>query len=195
MKKVDRSELLSLAAYEEIRPHFRARMIQVKARRRMNLGDHMSLVFENHDTMLLQVQEMLRTERITDEQAIAHELETYNELVPAPGNLSATLFIEYDDVAERARMLQRLASLRSAVKLVIGEAELGARFATHHGEELDRLPAVNYLTFEAGDTRATRAAQLRERGIPAQIVVTHPDYQVQVALPNELREELARDLE
>ena len=63
MKKVDRSELLSFAAYEEIRPHFRARMIEAKQRRRISLGKHMSMVFENHDTMLLQVQEMLRTER------------------------------------------------------------------------------------------------------------------------------------
>ncbi|HKP55096.1 MAG TPA: DUF3501 family protein [Polyangiales bacterium] len=191
MKKVDRSELLPFAAYEEIRPHFRARMIQVKARRRMNVGAHMSLVFENHDTMLLQVQEMMRTERISDEAAIAHELETYNELVPAPGNLSATLFIEYEEAGERARMLQRLASLRSAVQLVLGEAKFPARFATHHGEELDRLPAVNYLTFEPG---ASRAAQLRERSVPALIAVTHPDYTLQVPLPDELRDELARDL-
>jgi hypothetical protein len=162
MKKVDRSELLSFAAYEEIRPHFRGRMIQAKTRRRMNVGDHMSLVFENHDTMLLQVQEC------------------------------ATLFIEYDDVAQRARMLQRLASLRSAMQLVIGEAKFGARFATHHGEEMDRLPAVNYLTFEPG---AARAAQLRDGSVPASIAVAHPDYEVHVPLPKELREELARDLE
>jgi Protein of unknown function (DUF3501) len=192
MKKVHRSELLSLGAYEEIRPHFRARMIQIKARRRMNVGDHMSLVFENHDTMLLQVQEMLRTERISDEAAIAHELETYNELVPAPGQLSATLFIEYDDAAQRARMLQVFATLRSAVRLVIGEAELEARFATHHGEEMDRLPAVNYLTFEPGPARA---AQLRDGSVPAHIAIAHPEYTIQVALPDELREELARDLE
>ena len=192
MKKVDRSELLPLAAYEEIRPHFRGRIIQLKARRRMNVGDHMSLVFENHDTMLLQVQEMLRTERISDEAAIAHELETYNELVPAAGNLSATLFIEYDDVAQRRLMLQRLASLRTAMQLVLGEARFEARFATHHGEEMDRLPAVNYLKFELG---ASRAAQLRDANVPAHLAVAHPDYSVQVPLARELREELARDLE
>jgi Protein of unknown function (DUF3501) len=192
MKKVDRSELLPFAAYEEIRPHFRARMIQAKARRRMSVGDHMSLIFENHDTMLLQVQEMMRTERISDEAAIAHELETYNELVPAPGNLSATLFIEYEDAAQRARMLQVLASLRTAMQLVIGEAKCVARFATHHGEEMDRLPAVNYLTFEVG---AARAAQLRDANVPALISVAHPAYEVRVPLPSELRDELARDLE
>jgi hypothetical protein len=192
MKKVDRSELLSLAAYEEIRPHFRGRMIEVKSRRRASVGEHMSLVFENHDTMLLQVQEMLRTERISDEAAIAHELETYNELVPAPGSLSATLFIEYEQAAQRTEMLAKFATLRTAVHLVLGETRFTARFGTHFGEEMDRLPAVNYLKFEVGQGSA---AQLRDSSVPARFVVTHPDYPVEVELAKELRVELARDLE
>jgi hypothetical protein len=192
MKKVDRSELLSLGAYEEIRPHFRARMIEVKARRRMSLGAHMSLVFENHDTMLLQVQEMLRTERITDETAIAHELETYNELVPAPGNLSATLFIEYDEASERTRMLAKFATLRTAVHLVLGGTRITARFATHFGEEMDRLPAVNYLHFEVG---SSKAGALKDAAVPAKFEITHPDYPLTLDLSKELRLELAKDLE
>jgi hypothetical protein len=192
MKKVDRSELLSLAAYEEIRPHFRARMIEVKTRRRMALGEHMTIIFENHDTMLLQVQEMLRTERISDEAAIAHELETYNELVPAPGYLSATLFIEYDDAAQRTSMLAKLATLRTAVQFVIGDSRVTGKFATHHGEEMDRLPAVNYLQFEVG---SVKAAALKDASVPAWFEITHPDYPRTAHLPKELRIELARDLE
>ena len=192
MKKVDRSEVLSLGAYEEIRPHFRARMIEVKQRRRLSVGGHMSIVFENHDTMLLQVQEMLRTERITDEVAIAHELETYNELVPAAGNLSATLFIEYDDSAKRPQMLAKFATLRTAIRLVIGEQHYPAQFATHHGEEMDRLPAVNYLKFEVG---SAAIAPLKDAAVPARLEVSHPDYAVNADLPRELRVELARDLE
>ena len=192
MKKVDRSELLSLAAYEEIRPHFRARMIEAKQRRRISLGKNMSMVFENHDTMLLQVQEMLRTERITDEAAIAHELETYNDLVPAPGSLSATLFLEYDEPRERAQMLERLAGLRTEVHLVLGETRYTARFATHHGEEMHRLPAVNYLMFALG---AERAAQLRNANVPARFEITHPAYELRLDVPRELRAELAKDLE
>jgi hypothetical protein len=191
MKKVERNELLSLAAYEEVRPHFRSRIIELKSRRRIGVGDHMTLIFENHDTMLLQVQEMLRTERISDERAIAHELETYNELVPAPGNLCATQFIEYEEAKERALMLEKLSTLRDKVHLVIGGARMTARFATHHGEEMHRLPAVNYLTFEVG---AARASALRDATQPARLEITHPDYSVEVDLPRELREELARDL-
>src|SRR5262245_14515837 len=109
MRKVERSELLDLGAYEQIRERFRSRVIASKQVRRLQLGPHMSLVFENHDTVLLQIQEMIRTERISDERAIQHELDTYNDLLPAAGALSATLFIEYDDPAQRSDMLRRFA--------------------------------------------------------------------------------------
>jgi hypothetical protein len=191
MKKVERNELLSFPAYEEIRPHFRGRLIDQKQRRRMALGEHMTLVFENHDSVLLQVQEMLRTERISDEHAIAHELETYNELIPATGSLCATQFIEYDDKDERARMLGRFATLRSQLQLRIGDDAFVARFATHFGEELDRLPAVNYLTFELGTAQATR---LLDASVAVRMEVTHADYPVSVELERALREELAHDL-
>ncbi len=192
MKKVERAELLSLAAYEEIRPHFRNRMIAEKARRRVLLGEHMSMVFENHDTALLQVQEMLRTERISDERAIAHEIETYNEMIPPSGGLSATLFIEYDDPAERTRMLGCFATLRTAVQVRIGQNVFVARFSTHFGEELDRLPAVNYLIFEVGQEYA---AGITDPQVPLRIEVTHPDYPVSVDASAALRAELKADIE
>jgi hypothetical protein len=192
MKKVERSELLDLGAYEQVRERFRQRVIDLKAKRRLQLGPHMSIVFENHDTLLLQVQEMLRTERISEERGIAHELETYNELIPAPGALSATLFIEYEDAAERRRMLERFASLRQQVQLSIGAQRCTARFGVHFGEELERLPAVNYLSFEPG---AGAAGPLRDQGCEAAIEIVHPDYPRKDPLTPALREELARDLE
>jgi hypothetical protein len=191
MNKVQRNELLSFAAYEEIRPHFRGRMIEQKKQRRVIVGEHMSLTFENHDSVLLQVQEMMRTERISDELAIKHELDTYNELVPAPGSLSATLFIEYTDPAERADMLRRFASLRTAFHLRIGEHTFTATFSTHFGEEFDRLPAVNYLTIVVG---TEHAKALLDPSVPAQIEVTHPDYRVATDLARPVREQLAHDL-
>ena len=191
MNKVQRNELLPFAEYEQIRPHFRGRMIEQKRRRRIVIGEHMSMVFENHDSVLLQVQEMLRTERISDEKAIAHELQTYNELVPPPGGLCGTLFIEYDDKAERSRMLSSFASLRESIFLVIGTHKTRAHFSTHFGEELDRLPAVNYLTFPVG---TEHAPSLLEPRLTAAIEVTHPEYRVNAPLSRELREELANDL-
>jgi hypothetical protein len=192
MKRVARGELLDLAAYEPIRDRFRQRVIELKKRRRIAIGPHMSVVFENHDTVLLQIQEMLRTERISDERAIAHELETYNDLIADDGGLCGTLFIEYDDAAQRRVMLERFASLRDQVHLSIGGYQVTARFGTHFGEEMDRLPAVNYVTFDVGKQRA---AALRDAALPAVLEVSHPDYTQRVALSPELRAELAADLE
>jgi hypothetical protein len=191
MKPVDRSELLELGAYEQIRDRFRQRVIELKRNRRLSLGSNMSMVFENHDTVLLQIQEMLRTERITDERAVAHELETYNDLIPAPMALSATLFIEYEEPVLRRTMLERFATLRDHMHLRIGPDRVTARFGTHFGEEMDRLPAVNYLTFEVGPARREVLADFE---VPAALEITHPDYPVSVVLPAELRHELVRDL-
>jgi hypothetical protein len=192
MKPVERSELLGLGPYEQVRDRFRQRVIALKKRRRVQLGPNMSLVFENHDTVLLQVQEMLRTERISDERAIAHEIETYNDLIAEPGSVGGTLFIEYDDPAQRRTMLERFASLRQSLHLRVAESRYTARFSTHFGEELDRLPAVNYVAFELG---SDTAALLRDPAVRVQFEIDHPDYPLELPLTRELRDELAGDLE
>lgn len=192
MKKVQRSELLGLGAYEEIRERFRARIIQLKKARRVSVGDHLTFVFENHDTALFQIQEMLRTERITDERAILHELETYNDLVPDEGELSATLFVEYDDKDERATMLEKLVGLADYVALRVDDRPFDARFLVQAGEETTRLPAVDYVRFAVGRYVAER---LRDLGTEALIEITHPAYRASAALSPETRASLAADLE
>src|SRR5262249_23624595 len=94
MKRVERGEVLGLAEYEQIRDAFRARVIGEKRTRRVQVCPEVSAVFENHDTVLFQIQEMLRAERITKEAGISHEIDTYNELIPAQNELSATMFVE-----------------------------------------------------------------------------------------------------
>src|SRR5450432_3314744 len=105
MKTVERSELLGLADYETIRPQFRARVIEEKKQRRIAIGPRATALFENHDTVLLQIQEMLRTERITREASIQHEIDTYNEFIPGAGEVSCTIMIEIDDKTERDTFL------------------------------------------------------------------------------------------
>src|SRR5262249_21766970 len=101
MKPIERGEVLGLADYEAVRDRFRARVIDEKKRRRVKLGDRASCVFENRDTVLMQIQEMLRTERITRDAGVLHEIETYNELVPGPHEVSATILIEIEDKEPR----------------------------------------------------------------------------------------------
>ncbi|NOY91243.1 MAG: DUF3501 family protein [Deltaproteobacteria bacterium] len=192
MRRVERSELLNLGAYEEIRPRFRARMIERKKRRRVALGDHMTLIFENHDTVLFQIQEMLRTERITGEAEIAHEVETYNAMLPGAHQLFATLMIEYSDPDERHRALDAFHDLEGKLALELGDARCPATFERLPGEEASRLPAVNYLRFRLPEDAAAR---MRDASRRATLRVVHPHYSAEQQLPKPARAELSADLD
>src|SRR5688572_24580768 len=117
MRPIDRSEILPIGEYETIRERFRARVIAEKRPRRVRIGEHLSAVFENRDSVMLQIQEMLRTERITSEPGILHEIETYNELLPGKDELSLTLFVEIPAKELRDKMLVELAGLEDHVSL------------------------------------------------------------------------------
>ena len=128
MKPVDRGEILGLSEYETIRAPFRSRVIEEKKRRRVAVGGRVTAVFENHDTVLLQIQEMLRTERITREAAVLHEIETYNELIPPAGGLSVTMMIEIPDPAERDAFLVAAKGFERHVALVVDGQRFPATF-------------------------------------------------------------------
>jgi hypothetical protein len=152
----------------------------------------MTFVFENRDTMLFQIQEMLRAERITNEKGILHEIETYNDLVPGTGELSATLLIEYDDREERHHMLRELADLESHVHLVVGNVKTTASFQRSPGEEASRLPAVSCVLFRPGRDAASK---LRDKTVPASIEIDHGKYAAHAVLSLGIRHELAEDLD
>lgn len=200
MKKVARDELLALGAYEEIRVRFRARIIEEKRSRRFSPSPELSVVFENHDTVLFQIQEMLRTERITAEAGIQHELDTYNELIPAPGELSATLFVEIPDRETRERRLVELAGLERAMALSIGDQVVPARNETR-GVLPDRTTAVHYLKLPLGDAgvAALRRAASAEGapGDPPEVVflIDHPALTVRAPLPAAVLRSVAADLD
>src|SRR5690606_1259704 len=118
---IGRDEILGLEAYERSRGYIRRRAIEARGARRVVIGPSASLVFENRETLRYQIQEMLRAERIVDPDAIAHEIETYSELLPRPDELSATLFFEFPDPATRAQELEKMAGVERHVWLVIGE--------------------------------------------------------------------------
>jgi len=158
MKRVERNELLGLAEYEQIRQPFFTRMIAEKRARRVIVCDEVSAIFENHDTALLQIQEMLRTERITKEAAILHEVETYNDLVPGDAELSATMFVEIADAATRERRLVELAGLEGKIALEVLGTKIAARNESR-GVLPDRTTAVHYLKFPLGNELAARLAE------------------------------------
>ena len=123
MKKISPDEILGLADYERVRNRLRPLFIHEKERRRLHVGSHLTFIFENAQTEWYQIEEMIRSEKMTDREAIQHEIDTYNELIPAVGELVATLLIEYAEAAERDAALARLAGLENHLWLKIGPKE------------------------------------------------------------------------
>ena len=191
MKKIDRSEILDLGPYEQVRDRFRRRIIELKKHRRVAVGDRVSLVFENHDTMLFQVQEMLRAERMTAERGIADEIALYNGLLPDPAELSATLFVEITDKDRIREDLHGLVGIDEHVALVLGGARIAARFEPGRSTE-EKLSSVQYVRFSVPEP-ARRA--LGDDSQPAAIEVDHPRYRHRVELSPETRRSLLEDLE
>ncbi len=145
MRPIERGEILPIGDYELIRPHFRARVIAEKRPRRVEFGEHFAVLFENRDSVLLQIQEMLRTERITAEPAILHEISTYNDLVPGPRQLSVTMFVQIPDRELRERMLVELAGLEDSLGFEVDGELFPARGPRPAGWIAERTTAVHYL--------------------------------------------------
>jgi hypothetical protein len=155
----------------------------------MAVGPNMTCVFENHDTVLLQIQEMLRTERITREPAILHEIETYNELVPGDSEVSATIMIEIDDKAERDAFLVRARGIEKTITLGASDVRAAGRIAPSRDLE-DRASAVLYVKFALPPELARKVKE----GAPITLRVAHEAYAHEAALPEALVKSLAEDL-
>lgn len=194
MDKVRATEVLDLVAYEKVREALRARIIELKRRRRVCVGENLTLLFENRDTVLFQIQEMVRTERIVEPAAVQAEVDTYNALVPDPGELSATLFIEIPDIArmgqeELREAVNRFRGLEECVGLRLGPRDVAARFEAGRSNE-EKMSAVHFLRFPVGpDGRAALAA-----GAPLRLRVEHPRYRAEAELTEATRSELLSDL-
>ncbi len=194
--KLQLSDILDLRAYERARDAERARIIDLKARRRVHVGTVISLVFENRDTMMFQVHEMARAEKIVTDAALQAELDIYNPLIPDRGQLSATLFIECTDDDQLRYWLPRLVGIETSIELHLGE---GAEITVipsvpeaDHAAQLTReeiTAAVHYVGFVVG---VEHAEALRTG--PARLVITHPNYLEETELGAATRAELAADV-
>lgn len=184
MKPIDRSEVLGIADYEAVREPFRARIIGEKKLRRVALGPKASALFENRDTVLLQIQEMLRTERITRPAAVQHEIDTYNENVPGQDELSCTVMIEIPEAGEREAFLRSAKGFEKHVWLVV-DGQRVAAIGRDRGTEEDRTTAVHYLKFALPKPLADALRATASGGAPPAVAleVDHDVYTVKVPLP------------
>jgi Protein of unknown function (DUF3501) len=190
MNRVTRGEILGLGAYEEVREHFRGRIIADKKRRRLAVGPHLTVLFENHDTVLLQIQEMLRTERITREDAVQHEIDTYNEVLGDAHELSATVMIEIPDPAARDAFLVRAKGIERHLVLMVGDEAVRGIFDPSRVLP-DQASAVMYVKFSLSETAV---ATMKSGQAEVAFVVDHPDTMVRVAVSSEIVRSLAGDL-
>jgi hypothetical protein len=191
MELLKKADILDKAAYEQARPDFRRRVMVQKDRRRVLVGDHVTLHFENRDTMHYQVQEMLRAEESwTRAGALDDELDAYNPLIPQRGVLSATMMIEYETADERARMLPLFVNIDRHLWLQIGSAE--PVLATFDAGQIDehKVSSVQYVKFAVSNEQRQLLAA---GGTVVRVVIDHPAYAAQAVLSEETRKAIAHD--
>jgi hypothetical protein len=194
MHKIARDSLLSLEAYARQRKEFRVKVMAHKRYRTVHLGAHVTLIFEDELTLRYQVQEMLRIERIFEEQGIQDELDVYNPLIPDGRNLKATMMIEYADAEERKHALSKLKGIEDRVWI---QVEGCARIYAIADEDLEReneekTSAVHFLRFELND----EMARALKYGVGLALGVDHQNYQAEVStVAAGVRASLAQDLD
>ena len=193
MQKISRDSLMTLEAYARARKEFRAKVIAHKKARTVHLGEHLTLVFEDELTIRYQIQEMLRVEKIFEEEGIQDELDAYNPLIPDGRNFKATLLIEYEDENERRAALARLKGIEDRVWVRV---EGCAPVYAIADEDLEReneqkTSSVHFLRFEL----TPEMADALKYGMTLGMGIDHPHYQARLEpVPAPVREALLKDL-
>jgi hypothetical protein len=189
-------DIADVRAYERERTEYRERIIQLKKIRRVPVGPIVTFVFENRDTIRFQVQEMARAEKLYTDEAIQEELNAYNPLIPEPGQLSATMFIELISRDEMEYWLPRLVGVERTPRLLIGEGPdavvVPADVDASHASQLTRdevTASVHYVGFSLDPEQVGR---FRKEGV--RLGVAHPEYNEQTLLSEETKKSLLGDL-
>lgn len=195
-RKLTLDDIADLRAYERERDDFRAHVIDLKKRRRVGIGPFVTVLFENRDTIRFQIQEMARVERLLSDEAIETELKIYNPLIPEPGHLALTLFIELTSDEDLREWLPKLVGIEQALELRIGGSDdpivVRAEPEAAHAQQLTReeiTSSVHYLEFSL----TPEQIDALEAG-PVDLAVAHENYQHATTLGDETVRELVSDL-
>ena len=190
---IQRADLMSLEQYAEQRPAFRQQVLAHKKHRQVALGPNATLYFEDRLTLLYQIQEMLRIEKVFEADGINEELDAYNPMVPDGCNFKATFMIEYADAVVRAAQLEKMIRIEDLVWMQVGDHD---KIWSIADEDLDRsnetkTSAVHFLRFELGETLAAKL----KAGADWRIGVQHAIYTYDLAIEGATRESLLNDLD
>jgi len=192
MRRLDPGDILSLEEYERGRGTYRRRIIELKKSRRVDVGRYLSFVFENRDTVWFQVQEMCRAERVVDPTRVAEEVEVYNALLPAAGELAATMFIEIADSDQIKPVLDKLLGIdaRDYVRLEVGRHAVAGVFEHGHSDEdRGKISAVHFVRFPLPP-----AARQDFLAAAVALVVEHPNERARTVLSEPTKRALVEDL-
>lgn len=191
-RKLTLEDIEDLRAYERRRPDAIAAIIALKKRRRAHVGPFVTLLFDNRETILSQIHEMARAERILTDEGLQEQLDTYNPLIPDPGCLSATLMLELTEDPQLREWLPKLVGIERHVVFRSNGEEIRSRVEKSHGEQLTRedvTAAVHFIGFEFTPQQVD--AWGTERVV---LAVDHPAYSHELTLGDEMVQEFAKDL-
>lgn len=193
MKKLTVGDFWTLEDYVEQRPGFRVEVMAHKNARKLHLGEHLTLLFEDRTTIKYQVQEMLRIERIVERAAVQDELDAYNPLIPDGTNWKATCLVEYEDRQERIGKLAELRGLEHQIWAQVGDNHPIQSYADEDMERQDaeKTSAVHFLRFELDST----ARKLAKEGALIRFGVSHPAYTATTLASETVRAALVQDLD
>jgi len=193
MTKLTRKDLYSLEEYSEKRDEYRKKIMAHKENRRLELGNHILLSFEDRLIIQYQIQEMLKAEKIFEAAAIEEELEVYNPLIPDGTNWKATMMIQYTDVEERQRQLARLIGIEDLIWMQVEGLEKVYAIADEDLERdnAEKTSAVHFMRFELNSNMVAAV----KSGATISAGVEHENYQAIVKpVADNLRDSLASDL-
>jgi len=193
MGKIILESLMPLEAYAKQRNDIRAGVMAHKKNRNVMLGDHVTLIFEDEQTIRYQIQEMLRAEKIFEEAGIQDELDAYNPLIPDGSNWKATMMIEYEDIDERRRMLEKLVGIEDRVWVQVAGFDRVFAIADEDLERAteEKTSAVHFLRFEI----ASKMSKALKQGAGLSMGVDHPNYQTKLdPVPPAISKSLLNDL-
>ncbi len=186
-----REDLFSLEEYAEQRSNIRKNVMDVKKLREVNLGEHIRLLFENHQTVQYQIQEMLRIEKIFEAASIQAELDVYNPLIPDGSNLKATMMIEYTDVVERTKALSNLIGIEKSIYFQVGNHQNVYAICNEdlERETDEKTSSVHFMRFEFEQAMIVDFC----KGTNVKIGVSHPKYDCELILEKRVQDKLNQD--
>ncbi len=191
MRKVAFEDILNLYEYEKVRPEKVKELLGIKKKRSIFVGDIFHLFFENTFSVWFQIQEMIRAERMVKDEDILFEIEIYNDLIPEQNQLSATFFIEIPDNEERKRKLKELVGIHDGIFITFKDQKIKAK--ANEQSDMDykfgKAATIHFIKFDFDN--AQKELFKNEKAF---IEINHKDINLKQEIPEEVKEELVKDL-